>query len=156
MPGPGSQSIGAIQRGPQLIADGDNRFFKIGGITVAWPLVTALAAPATFPGGIRGEIGEQWVRIGTPLVLITGGLHVGKYAPLLDAAPNGQGTLTRGRVYLPNRTFSYDDPNSDYAPGGVLYGGDVWEKLIVVPAGFTLTQILAALPDLHTVAEDPI
>lgn len=157
MSGPGSQVIGGVQKGPQLIADGDNQFFKAGGVTIAWPLVAALGADTVFPGGIKGTAGEKWIRVGTPLVLITGGPHVGKYAPLTDAALNGQGALTRNAVYLNNRTFGEEhETNTDYAPGGVLYGGLVWGKLIVVPAGFTIDQIFAALPQLQTVPEDPI
>lgn len=156
MSGPGSQSIGALQRGVQLIADGVNDFFKAGGITVAWDLVVAMVAAGAFPDGVKYDVGDKVIRYGTPLVLLTGGPHIGKYAPLLNAAANGQGALTKGRVYLTNRTFFDYDSNSDYAPGGVLYGGLVWEKRILVPAGFTLDQILAALPDLQTVPEDPI
>lgn len=63
----GTQTVASDAYGIQVIADGRTDGMKIGGITIDWSLVTALAADVTLPDGTVIKAGDSYIRYGTIL-----------------------------------------------------------------------------------------
>ena len=139
----------------RLSADGYPTWMDIGA-TVAWELVTPAANDVVLAEGTSIKAGEKFIEIGTPLVKVTSGPGVGKYAPFDSTKANGQQTLSRGDVGLMDGTLKehigsvYTMPlNTELT--GLIIGGLVFRaRLKIGGAGqASLVNLLAALPLLE-------
>lgn len=104
-----------------------------------------LTATHTFTGGTTPTV---TVATGTP------GVGDNKFGPYDSAATDGRATLSRGDVYILNKTVLESDTASDHPPA--MDGGLMWKQRILMTtgthslaAGPTVTEFLAAFPEVR-------
>jgi hypothetical protein len=119
------------------------------GFTIAWDLVTAEVADTELADGTPVKAGEKAIRYGTALVKITGGAQAGKWAPFVDAAADGQGTLTRDEVGILDMTMVNNEKYAGHT--GLIVGGGVYRQRLNVGAAPlpALAALLAVMPRLR-------
>jgi len=153
MPGIGKTVLSQRAGRPvRLSADGYPEWKPVG-VTVAWELITAAAAPATLADGTTVAVGEKVIEVGTPMVRVTSGPGAGKYAPVVTTNANGQQTLTRGEIGLLDNTIKQTETafmgiNLNNELTGLIEGGLVWKQRLKVGGAGQATQaaLLAAMP----------
>lgn len=137
-----------------ISADGRPRW-KVGGITIDWTTVTALAAPLTTNEQITYATGTMLLRYGQLMVLITA---TGKYGPYDPAASDGRQTLILGKCGWIERTIlqlgliGFTTANTSNT--GLVMGGDLFVARLIqsgvathtLALGPTLAEALAACP----------
>lgn len=159
MPGTtfGRQQILQVGHGVKVSADGAPEFKHIG-ITVDWTTVTPAAAQVFYNDGVEVDVGESALRYGQVLTKITAS---GMYGPFDPAAADGRQLLAAGSVFILNETVKMTDLHSNHPP--VIEGGRVWQQRLIqsgtgahsLAAGPTLAELLAVLPRLKMVVENP-
>lgn len=156
MPDYGYYSIGAVGNSVQVIAsDFANVRWKVGGVTIDWDTVTAVADDVTLPNGTVIKKGEKYIPAGTVLAKITAS---GKYGPADTTETDGRQALARGACYLLNEDVAQNPILSLVATGssdhpGVFDGGTVWNDRLHVGGTNepTLANLLAAMPLLEVI-----
>lgn len=100
---------GQLGRPVSTIASGRPRY-KTGGITICYPVITALGADTTVQAeGRTYKAGDKLVRFGTIMCKITsvvGSSVVGQYGPYASGATDGRQTLTRGECFILDHSIS--------------------------------------------------
>lgn len=142
----------------RLTASNDN-IWKAIGVTVAWPLVTAVTVVTTLADDTLVQPGEKYIEVGTVMVKVTSGPFSGYYAPFKSDAADGRQTITRGSVGLMDVTIKEQELtimglNLQNEHLGLLEGGYVWTpRLKVTENGAalapSLAAVLTAFPELH-------
>lgn len=119
----GRETLSSVGRSIKVSADGAP-IQKVGGVTVDWSLITALAADQTFLDADFVASGEKFIRYGTILCKVTA---TGRYAPFGAA---GTGALVKGDCYILNESVHENSPHSNHP--GVIDGGRVWKQRLIV------------------------
>lgn len=114
--------------------------YKPGGITIDVTTITALASPATYPGGTDGmtiPVGEKYIPAGTIMFRLPSGL----YRPALNTD-----TLVKGECFVTDRAWIQSIHNTQFGP--VFDTGTVLQARLQVGGGAqqTLAQLQAAMP----------
>jgi hypothetical protein len=114
----------------------------------------AADATVSVAGGQVIAIGEKFIDIGTPLILITGaGDSQGYFAPFSSSASDGRQTVDgtrRSEVFIANRPLRMVDYPQGIV-GDVIEGGTVYKSLLKVGGSGqpTLANLLLACPGLR-------
>jgi len=163
----GYNVIERVGMGISVSADGCPQV-KAGGITIAFSLITAVAAD----GEVRPEgetvdtnflsnnspaddyvyAGEKFIRYGTIMSRISGGTSAGKFVPY-GTTPVGGGTLlkTPGDMYVLNRSVHDYNYSSDH-DGQAMDGGLWYRNRIQVNYGTVQTLTIDATGGTFTLA----
>lgn len=154
----GYKEIERVGMGLQTLVHLDDAQWKLGGVTIHWPAITAETTDPYREVRPDGEtantnflssnnpadeyvyLGEKYIRYGTVLCRISGGTADGKFAPYGSTSIGG-GTLlkTRGNMYICNLSVHDEDIASDHAKG-VFEGGLVWKYRLL--ANFSKVQTI--------------
>ena len=137
----------------QVSADGRPDWI-IGGITIDWTTITAVAADTTIADGTIVPSGRKYLLYGQVLCKITA---TGLYGPYSATAADGRQNITRGECFILNRTqlevplFGAGVVNS--MNPAVIEGGSVFlDRIQVGGAGQPSIQaLLATFPRLRVV-----
>jgi hypothetical protein len=148
-----------------VLFNGDNAFWKPGGITIDWATVAVVTgSDVTLEGGQVVPVGNKYLRYGQVMCLITSG-GSNKFGPYDSAAGDGRATLSDDTSFILTETVIANGPGGyttqDTVHLGVIKGGSVWKKRLLatsgthsLAAGPTYTEIASTFPLLHMVTTD--
>lgn len=163
----GRKVLGKVGRKIQVLVDSNFSEAKVGGITIDWALVAAVAgAPVEVQDGLTVQIGNKYLRYGQIMCEVTAvGANKGYYGPYNPAAADGREVLTPGKCFFLNETVvkdalpgvPFNTVESDII--GVWDMGRVYIERILhsgvaahsLAAGPTLEEFTAAFPRVQPV-----
>lgn len=161
----GRELITRVGKGIKVSADG-NPLCKAGGITIAWPAVTAQSGDAEIrpegetvdtnfltnnsPADDYAYDGEKYLRYGTVVCRISGGTYAGKFAPYGSTPSGGTLLLTKGDMFILNQTIHEYDYSSDHG-GQPIYGGLCFRNRIQANYGSIQTITISATGGTFTI-----
>jgi hypothetical protein len=152
--------VSTYTTGTQIMVAADalqNMKWKVGGITLDWATVAAVAADTLLADGTLIPNGQKGIEYGTVLCRITA---TGFYGPYNSGATDGRQTLARGACFILNesvlQTVPFGIGSAPTNHPAVFEGGKVWKARLKAATVGTVplpaySALEAALPLLEYV-----